>query len=181
MLFPTTTVTLKGGREAVFRSPRKEDAAAMLEQLREMTGETDFLLRTPAETDLTVEQEERFIESINQSQNNWMILCEVDGRCAGNCHLQLNTKAKVCHRGSVAIGLLRAYWGMGIGTAMFEEMVRIARENGASQLELAVIEGNERGLALYRKMGFTVYGELPNAFRQQDGSMRSEILMVKQL
>jgi len=182
MLYPTTASKLKNGAEAVFRSPRKEDAAAMIEQLRQMTGETPFLLRTPEEVTMTLEQEERFIESINQSDNNWMILCEVDGRYAGNCHLQLFTgRVKMRHRGSVAIGLSRDFWGMGIGSAMFDEMIRIAREQGAKQLELAVVEGNERGLALYRKMGFCEYGRLPNALIQPDGSLSAEILMVCEL
>ena len=182
MLYPTTSIRLKNGAEAVFRSPRKEDAAAMIEQLRQMTGETPFLLRAPEEVTMTIEQEERFIESINQSDNNWMILCEVDGRYAGNCHLQLmKGRVKVRHRGSVAIGLSKAFWGMGIGSVMFEEMMRIAREQGTTQLELAVVEGNERGLALYRKMGFREYGRLPNAFIQPDGSMKAEILMMCKL
>jgi len=181
MLYPTTTITLKNGKEAVFRSPRREDAAMMVEHLRQTAGETDFLLRCPEEVTMTVEQEENFIQSINQSWNNYMILCEVDGQYAGNCHLQLYDKTKVRHRGSVAIGLSKAFWGMGIGTAMFEEMFRLARAYGASQLELGVIADNERGLALYRKMGFCVYGELPNAIRQKDGRMVSEILMVRDL
>ena len=181
MLYPSKTITLKNGRTAVFRSPRKEDAAAMIDQLRRMAGESDFLLRTPEEVNMTVEQEERFIESINQSCNNFMILCEVDGQYAGNCHLQLYDKSKIRHRGSVAIGLSGEFWGMGIGTAMFEEMLALAGERGCEQLELGVIEGNERGLALYRKMGFVEYGRLPNAFRQKDGSLRSEILMVRRL
>jgi len=181
MLYPSTTITLKNGKQAIFRSPRREDAATMVDHLRQTAGETEFLLRCPEEVTMTVEQEESFIQSINQSDNNYMIVCEVDGQYVGNCHLQLYNKRKVSHRGSVAIGLSKAVWGMGIGTIMFEEMIRLAREYGASQLELGVIEGNEGGLALYRKMGFCEYGRLPNAIRQKDGTMRSEILMVREL
>ena len=130
---------------------------------------------------MTVEQEETFIERINQSENNYMILCLVDGRHAGNCSMQFHDKIKVRHRGEVAIALTKEFWGMGIGTFMFEEMIRLAREHGKTQLELGMVDGNERGLALYRKMGFRMYGELPNAFRQKDGTMRSEILMVRDL
>ena len=82
-----------------------------------------------------------------------MIICLVDGKHAGNCSMQFHDKIKVRHRGEVAIALLQEFWGMGIGTVMFEEMIRLAREYGASQLELGMVDGNERGLALYRKMG----------------------------
>ena len=181
MLYPAKTISLKNGKEAVFRGPCKEDAACLLEYLRKTAEETDFVLRYPEEVTITLEQEERFIQSINQSEGNVMILCEVDGRHAGNCTLQLHDKLKVRHRGDVAIALRKDFWGMGIGTAMFEELFRIAREHGIRQLELEVIEGNERGLALYRKMGFRVYGERPNAIRLKDGTLLSENLMVCEL
>ena len=181
MLYPTTTITLKNGKTAVFRSPRREDAAELLAYLRRTAEETDFLLRYPEEITMTVEQEETFIERINQSENSYMILCLVDGKHAGNCSMQFYDKRKVRHRGEVAIALTREFWGMGIGTAMFEEMISLARARGASQLELGMVDGNERGLALYRKMGFREYGRLPNAFCQKDGTMCDEILMVKEL
>ncbi|MBR5547614.1 MAG: GNAT family N-acetyltransferase [Clostridia bacterium] len=181
MLYPTTTITLKNGRQATFRSPRKEDAAELLNYLRQTAEETDFVLRYPDEITMTVEQEESFIERINQSTNNYMILCLVDGRHAGNCSMQFHDKRKVRHRGEVAIALVKEFWGMGIGTFMFEEMIRIAQEQGKTQLELGMVDGNERGLALYRKMGFREYGRLPNAFHLKDGSMRDEILMVREL
>ena len=178
MLYPTRTIPLKNGREATFRSPRREDAAEMLAYLRRTAEETDFVLRYPEEVTMTLEQEEAFIERINQSENNYMIICLVDGRHAGNCSLQFHDKIKVRHRGEVAIALLQEFWGMGIGTYLFEEMLRLAREHGKTQLELGMVDGNERGLALYRKMGFREYGRLPNAFRQKDGTVRDEILMV---
>ncbi len=181
MLYPTRNITLKNGKEATFRSPRREDAAELLAYLRQTAEETDFVLRYPEEITMTVEQEETFIERINQSSNNYMILCLVDGKHAGNCALQFHDKIKVRHRGEVAIALVKEFWGMGIGTLMFEEMIRLARECGAQQLELGMVDGNERGLALYRKMGFREYGRLPNAFRQKDGTVRDEILMVREL
>ena len=181
MLYPTTTITLKNGRQAIFRSPRKEDAAELLNYLRQTAEETDFVLRYPDEITMTLEQEETFIERINQSENNYMIICLVDGKHAGNCSMQFHDKRKVRHRGEVAIALMKEFWGMGIGTFMFEEMIRIARECGKTQLELGMVDGNERGLALYRKMGFREYGRLPNAFHQKDGTMRDEILMVREL
>lgn len=181
MLYPTTTITLKNGRQATFRSPRREDAAELLNYLRKTAEETDFVLRYPDEIAMTVEQEESFIERINQSENSYMILCLVDGRHAGNCSMQFHDKRKVRHRGEVAIALVKEFWGMGIGTFMFEEMIRIAQEQGKTQLELGMVDGNGRGLALYRKMGFREYGRLPNAFHQKDGSMRDEILMVREL
>ena len=64
---------------------------------------------------------------------------------------------------------------------MFQEMIRIAKEQGIEQLELEVIEGNKRAMALYEKMGFRVVSEKPNAIKLKDGTLLSELLMVKDL
>ena len=49
------------------------------------------------------------------------------------------------------------------------------------QLELEVIEGNQRAIGLYHKMGFVCTGEKPNAIRLEDGSSLKELMMVKVL
>ena len=65
---------------------------------------------------------------------------------------------------------------------MFECMIRAAEEKeGVLQLELEVIEGNDRAMALYKKMGFRKYGVRPDAIRLKDGTMLSETLMLRKL
>ena len=49
------------------------------------------------------------------------------------------------------------------------------------QLELEFVEGNERGYALYKKMGFEVIGVRPDAFRLKDGTLLKEYMMIKKL
>ena len=89
---------------------------------------------------------------------------------------------KTRHRAEVAIALLKEYWGQGIGTRLFEEMIALAREKGDTlQLELDFVEGNTRARALYEKMGFRITGVHPNAIRLKDGTMLNEYSMVKQL
>ena len=181
MLFAEKNVTLKNGQKATLRSPRPEEAAEMLEYLRDVAGETHFILREPEECTETIEQEAAFLEGINASPRNVMIVCEVDGEIAGNCQLSFGRRAKVCHRASVAIALRKKYWRFGIGTIFFEEMIAIARENGIAQMELEFIEGNDRARGLYEKMGFRVYAEHPDAIRLKDGTMLKEYRMLLKL
>ena len=90
-------------------------------------------------------------------------------------------KVKMRHRATAGIAIRQAYWNLGIGTALFEEMIRISRERGLRQMELEMTDGNERGLALYTKMGFEITGRRPDAFRMRDGTYRDDILMTKML
>lgn len=181
MLFETKKVTLKNGKEAVFRSPSQADAAAMVEYMKLTAAETHFLLRTPEECTMTAQQEADFLQHINDSRNTVMIVCEVDGKLAGNCQLAFGSRIRTRHRASVAIALLKDYWGLGIGTAMFEEMTVLSRARGALQMELEFVEGNERARRLYEKMGFRTVAEKPNAIRLEDGTLLKEYFMVKEL
>lgn len=182
MLIQDKIITLKDGRTALLRSPREEDAPQLLEFLRITAGETEFLLRCPEECDLTEEAERDWIRGCRESGDVCTIVCEVEGKIAGNCEVRFNKRLKLRHRANVGIALTRRYWNLGIGTAMFEELIRIAREReGMMQMELEFAEGNDRGRALYEKMGFRVVGCRPNAFRLKDGRLLDEYMMVKVL
>lgn len=183
MLFAEKTITLRDGRAAVLRSPRPaRDAAPMLDYLRVCSAETDFLLRTPEEWTETAEQERAFLEHLNASTAELMIICEVEGELAGSCQLTFNDWARTRHRGSVAIGLAQKYWGLGIGTAMFREMLAAARQRpGVLQLELDYAAGNDRARRLYEKMGFVQTGVKPAAIRLPDGTLRDDISMMCRL
>lgn len=181
MICQTKHIPLRDGRAAVLRSPGAADAAGMMAYLRTCAEETDFILRYPEECDETDEQEARFLESINESPYNLMMVCEVDGEIAGNCQISLNKRIKWRHRAAVAIALVKKYWNLGIGTVMMGELAAIARAKGVTQLELDYVEGNERARRLYEKAGFVKTGEKPNAIRLKDGTMLREISMVKYL
>lgn len=181
MLFQEKTIPLKNGQTATLRSPTPADGREMLDFLKTTAGETEFLLRYPEECFTDVKAEEDFLAGITQSDSSIMILCEMDGHIAGNCHLSFRPQLKLRHRGEVAIALLQEYWGLGIGTALFEEMTAQAKELGLAQLELSYIEGNDRARRLYEKMGFREVAQIPNAFRLKDGTMRKDILMMKTL
>lgn len=181
MHYETKGITLKNGKTAIFRAPTVEDAPALLEYLKITATETPFLLRTPEECTMTLEQEQDYLHTAISLPNKVMILCEVDGKLAGNCQLDRKDKQKTCHRAMMGIALIREFWGLGIGTAMLTELIGLSREMGLEQLELEVIEGNQRAMALYEKMGFRTVGAKPNAIRLSDGTRLQEFYMVKEL
>lgn len=181
MIVNETEFTLKDGRKAVIRSPRDEDIEGMLEYLYVTSGETEFLLRYPEEcAKYTPEGEKALFDRMNAADNETMIVCLVDGVIAGNCQVTWKKSIKTRHRADVAIALKREFWGLGIGTRLFEEMIRIAEANeNILQMELEFIEGNSRARALYEKMGFRITGMRPNAIRLKDGTLLNEYTMIR--
>lgn len=181
MYFDPKTVTLKNGKTAILRSPRPEDAAELLDYMRTTAGETNFLLRTPEECAMTEEQERKFLQGILEAEDMVMIVCEVDGQIAGNCQLTRKARLRNRHRATTAIALLQKFWGLGIGTAMFWEMIAIGEKWGLLQLELEFVEGNHRAQALYEKMGFRTVAAKPDAIRLADGTLLKEFYMIRKL
>ena len=183
MIVQEQKFTLKDGRTAILRNPRDEDIPGILDYLYVSSGETDFLLRYPEENArYTPEGEKKLFDEINASETGAMLVCLVDGKIAGNCQVTWNRRIKTGHRASLAIALLKAYWGQGIGTRMFEEMIRIAEADPQIlQLELEFIEGNSRARALYEKMGFRITGVHPDAIRLKDGTLLNEYSMVRKV
>ena len=181
MELPEKIFTLKDGREAGIRSARPGDAAEMVAFMKTTAGQTEFLLRYPEECTMDAAGEAVFIDDVLHSPDQVMPCCFVDGHLAGNAMLTMNSRLKTCHRGSVAIGLLREYWGLGIGTALLEALEEIARARGLMYLDLDYIEGNRRGRCLYEKRGFRQIAEIPDAYRLKDGSFSKSILMMKKL
>lgn len=175
--------TLKDGRKAIIRSPRDEDIPGMLAYLTQTAGETDFLMRYPEECGkYTAEGEKALFDRVNAAPNENMLVCLVDGKIAGNCQIVCSTGIKTRHRARVAIALLKEFWNQGIGTRLFQEMIRLAEENeNILQMELDFIEGNSRARALYEKMGFRIVGIIPNAIRLKDGTLLNEYSMIREI
>lgn len=181
MLVKEKEIVLKNGQKCLLRSPKPEEAQEMLDFLKTCAFETKFLLRYPEEVTETFEQEALFLEAMNKSEYSLMIVAVIDGEIAGSSHLNIHRRLKVRHRGDIGIAIKKKYWHLGLGTALLQEIIAYARENGCLQLELEFIEGNERAKALYEKMGFTVFGERKHGVIFKDGTCLSEFFMVKYL
>ncbi len=183
MYFKPTEFILKDGRKCVLRPAIESDAEEMLAFRIKTIGETDFLMQYPEEmADYTLEKQLNFINRMIDSPNDKMFTAVVEGKIAGTGQVSFNSRIKTRHRASIGIALMKEYWGLGIGSAIFEEIIKTAKErDDVLQLELEVIQGNERAMALYKKFGFETVAEKPDAIRLKDGSMLKEITMMKKL
>ena len=183
MIFEDKKITLKDGRTAILKTPCIEDAEKMLHYIKKACGETDFLARYPEEWDsVSIESEEKWVKNLRESQSTLAITCYIDGEIAGNCEINFRGGIKTSYRATVAIAILKEYWNLGIGSAMFAELISAAEARPEAEIvELEFIEGNDRAKALYEKYGFRIVGERPNAFKLKDGRLLKEYFMQKEL
>ena len=80
MIFKALEIKDKLDRTVVLRSAEVSDAEALIEYLKVTTAETPFLIREPDEVTITLEQEERFIESRIEAEKELMLVATIDGK-----------------------------------------------------------------------------------------------------
>ena len=168
----TEEIIQAGNRNVRIRKVTTADAEKMLVYLRQVSDETPYMIRYPDEVRSSVEEERTFLENLASGGRNFMLAAlelneeGMEGRIAGNV-------------GVNAIGSTEKVCGIGLGRILLEKSISFASELGYTQMELGVFENNERALRLYRKMGFSEVGRIPNAFRLRTGEQIAEIQMVK--
>ena len=179
MKYEAKEVLCKDGRKATLRSAQPDDAAEMIRFLTDVCGETEFLLAYPEERQsMTIEGEQTYLRNVADGSAEMMLTAWIDGRLAGVANISFLQRRKVCHRASISISIRRAYWHLGLGTILMNELVDTAKKRPEVRLvELEFIEGNSRAQALYEKVGFRIVGVHPDAFVLKDGTMRNEYLM----
>lgn len=176
------TIKDKQDREIILRSAEEKDAESLLDFLKITAAETPFLLREPDEIALSIEQEQDFIKAKKDSENEILLIAEIEGKHIGNCSLMsVGGFRRYRHRCEIAIALYQEYCGLGIGKAMLEMLLDIAKQVGYEQAELEVIANNKSAIALYEKLGFQKYGTFPNNMKYADGSYGDAYWMMKKL
>ena len=176
------TVLLKNGRTCLLRRAEEGDAEMMLEYLKTTSAQTPYMIREPEEVRTDPEEERAFLRRAAEDLRWLMLLAFVDGAFAGSCSFAgVSERNRMRHRCTVGISLYRAFWGMGIGTALMGEILAGAKAAGYEQVELDVVSTNERAAGLYRKLGFETTGTIPHAFRYKDGTYADFLFMVKNL
>ena len=179
MIFEEKKITLKNGINAVLKTPEAKDAKTLLDNVKITAVETDFFSRTIEDWEsFTVEDEEKWIKNIRESDNSLVITCFINGEAAGNCDITFKSGSKTSHRATVGIAIQKKYWNIGIGSAMFEELIKAAKEHtGTEIVDLEMIEGNNRAKALYEKFGFKIVCVKPNFFKTKDGTYQNLVYM----
>lgn len=179
MKFIPENFELKDRRICTIREIQIQDATETVEYLKTVMGESDFLYSYPEEITMSAQEEATIIEGFNASDHILMLVVKLDGRLMANGTITRLTKKKTHHRGNVAVSVLKEFWNLGIGKNVLLCLEDFAKKWGLFQLELDYFSGNERGRALYEKLGYLQVGETPNAYIMKDGTRYNNIKMVK--
>ena len=148
----------------VIERARAEDAAALLDYLKIVGGETENLSFGAEGVPLDLETEQDYLRSQCESADNVQYLAKVDGEIIGTASLNRRPN-RMAHRGVFGISMKKAWWGCGAASALMEVILAFARENNFEQLNLEVRADNARAIRLYEKYGFRKLCTFPAFFK----------------
>lgn len=143
------------------------DAAAILEHLRIVGGETDNLTFGAEGMPFSVEAEEQFIAQLQDSTEGLMLVAKDDEKVVAVATLNRQPR-RMNHRGEFGLSVQKAYWNQGIGSRMLEETITFAKQNNFAIIDLQVLSENKRAIHMYEKFGFKKIGTHPKYHKVGD-------------
>jgi ribosomal protein S18 acetylase RimI-like enzyme len=106
----------------------------------------------------------------------------IDGEIVGTFLIKDNQPDAGSHIANAAYMTATRAAGNGIGRKMGEFSMHEAKRLGYTAMQFNfVIKSNQRAVALWKNLGFTVIGEIPEAFKNLQGDLVNAYIMYKKL
>jgi len=160
------------GKDFLFRFPEQSDVLEMVEYSNEFNAESEFTLFPEERINSTDAQVylARIIGKIERHESVYLfVYCQTkDGlRLAGRININLEPGLQQ-HLGELGISIRQEYRNMGLGTALIELAIEIAKRwlPGLELIQLTTFSTNQRALHLYKKLGFVEFGRLPKGVKR---------------
>lgn len=170
------SVVLRDGSVLQIFRPRGENAAEILEYLKIVGGETRFLLMDENGLGISEEREAKILEAAYVEPRGGMHFGKINREIACMFSLSCHPRRRLAHTGEIALSVRKKYWHIGVGSAIMETLIELAKEASLKNVELGVYADNERAIALYRRFGFEEIGRHRGKM-YVDGEYYDEILM----
>ena len=141
-----------------------EDAAEILQYLKQIGAETDNLTFGAEGLPFTTESEAEYINQIENSCDAIMLIAKENGKIVGDASLS-RLPRRMKHRGDLGVSVLKECWNKGIGSQLLLEIINFAKENSFEVIDLQVRSDNLSAIHLYEKFGFKKIGMHPAFFK----------------
>jgi ribosomal protein S18 acetylase RimI-like enzyme len=170
-------VTLQTGATVTIRPMVKEDAGKLYEFLSRVPREDRLFLRDDVSDRSVIDTwaEELDYDTVLP------LVAEVGGRIVGDATLHRRKFGWTSHVGKLRVVIDKEYRGNGLGTAMVEELVAIAKDAGLEQLVAELMANQRAAIAAFRRLGFEKEAVFYNYVKDQTGEERNLVVMIKNL
>lgn len=127
-----------------------------------------------------LEQSSFFCDAVNRrsmrhflrSDAAVILLDESDGRLRGHIVLRFNARHRIARIYSIAVDADSQ--GQGVGLALVNAAEAVARQRGRSRVRLEISVDNVASQALFKRAGYTVFGEYEEYYEDGGAALRLE-------
>ena len=158
--------TLKNGDKLIVRNALVSEAQKIADIANITHEETKFLSFSREERTFNKEDEEKYIETMNESEDSLLLVADYNGALVATSQIAPKSKYKwKRHVAAFGVGVIKKYWGLGIAGKLMSSIIDVANSYGYEQIELTVVSENTKAFNLYKSFGFEVVGTLKNAYK----------------
>ncbi|MCI8633644.1 MAG: GNAT family N-acetyltransferase [Lachnospiraceae bacterium] len=178
-MFPVKII-LKNGKEIEIDRAHVRDAKDYCEISNRGYKETRFLSRSMEDEEISLESCISFIEDVEASEKEALVVARYEGRVIGYGDiLACLNRRKMRHKCNLNVFVAKDSWGLGIGSALMDTLIKFAYNAGYEKIDLSVAHDNDRAIRLYERFGFEITGREVHAMKHADGQYSDWVFMVK--
>ena len=171
------TVRLQAGLAVTIRPMVKEDGDGLYAFFARVPREDRLFLRDDVSRRDVIDAWARELDY----DKVLPLLAEVGGKIVGDATLHRRPGGWTSHVGKVRIVIDKDYRGKGLGTALLEELIAVAKEVGLELLVAEVMANQTAALATFRSLAFEKEAVLYNHVKDQAGKPHHLVVMIKNL
>ena len=164
------TFRLKDEREVILRLLKSEDKGPLQNMMAGLSRDALRWSNPPYD-------EAKINRWMSGVQTGLSIVAIFSDRLVGISSIYEFSRPREKGIGGMMIYIHQEFHGVGLGTAMTDEILKLAKERGLHRIGLEVVEDNDAAVALYKKRGFEVEGVLRDAYFGEDGEYHNMLVM----
>ena len=143
----------KDDRKFSIKKPTAVNAEEIIKYSKLLFASTDQILTTLEEYTITVENEKKWIQNLNDDPNSLLLIAEMNNSIIGFLFFIPNSKRKISHTGEFGVSVHSKYQSLGIGQLLVEVLLKWARQNvQIEKVYLQVFATNQNAIKLYEKL-----------------------------
>lgn len=138
---------------------------------------------TGFEQKVTREQEKEWLASqlvLVKNRGMVSVLAEISGQVVANGEAARGDYDETRHHGRLALTVLPAYRGRGIGREIVKILLREARKIGLKNVEVEFLSTNKAAVHTYQRAGFIEVGRIPGKVRRK-GKLVDSVIMARKI
>lgn len=168
--YAPTKLKSKFGVDVLIRSAVKQDATAILELSEGVIGEEIYQLTSASEFKMTIDAQEKWIESHLSKPNHIILVAEMNSKIIGLLDFSNGHRQRIAHTGEFGMSVEKSVRDQGVGSLLLRVLIDWATKNTTiEKIGLNVHSNNERAIALYKKMGFEIEGVRKHDLKYGEG------------